>query len=191
LLHLWQDHPKDAEYLNRPIEFYHQMQTAFGNTCATGKYAMGSGEALGVFSGFGESDGVKQECGEGVVNQVGKGVDQGVKQECGEGSKGADPTLSGAKRKRTSCFSEVETVLMTSMADAVNNVAAALRESGPAHVDDCLYEAVMSAPGFTEEALMVALSHLLDNRAQGRGYIQMNEAHRVLWLRTWLGKHYY
>ncbi|TVU47771.1 hypothetical protein EJB05_07380, partial [Eragrostis curvula] len=115
--------------------------------------------------------------------------DGGDKAEAGEASK--TPELAvGAKRKRTA-MSEEEALLVTNMTGAINNVAAALRETGPAYVDDDLYDAVMGAAGFTEEALMVVYSHLLDNKAQGRGYIKMNDPHRVLWLRTWLGKHYY
>ncbi|TVU19790.1 hypothetical protein EJB05_35961, partial [Eragrostis curvula] len=180
------DHPKDAEFLNRPIEFYNQMQIAFGSTMATGRFAMGSGEALGVFSGYGDSEGIKIEGGEAAAVMKGDGGD---KAEAGEASK--TPELAvGAKRKRTA-MSEEEALLVTNMIDAVNNVAAALRETAPAYVDDDLYDAVMGAAGFTEEALMVVYSHLLDNKAQGRGYIKMNDPHRVLWLRTWLGKYYY
>jgi hypothetical protein len=50
--HVWQDHPKDAELLNKPIHHYEEMETLFGGGMATGRYAMASGEALGVFSGF-------------------------------------------------------------------------------------------------------------------------------------------
>ncbi|TVU14069.1 hypothetical protein EJB05_37515, partial [Eragrostis curvula] len=182
-------HPKDAEFLNRPIEFYTHMETAFGSTMATGRFAMGSSEALGVFSGFGDSEGVKVEAGETAMNKNTAAADVTEKVEPADGSKASDAPTTGTKRKRA--FSEEEALLMTNMTDAVNNVAAALRETGPAHVDDALYDAVMQAAGFTEEALMVVFSHLLDNKAQGRGYIKMNDEHRVLWLRTWLGKHYY
>jgi hypothetical protein len=41
------------------------------------------------------------------------------------------------------------------------------------------------------ELIAANLSHLLDNRAQGVGFVAMGDAHKVLWLRTWLGKHYY
>ena len=54
---------------------------------------------------------------------------------------------------------------MTNMIDAVNNVANALRETGPVRVDADLYHAVMDMPIFTEKALIVAFSHLLDNKA--------------------------
>ena len=80
---------------------------------------------------------------------------------------------------------------MTNMTDALNNVTNALRETGPAHVDADLYHAVMDMPGFSEEALIVAFSHLLDKKAQATAYVKMVDSHRVLWLRTFLAKHYY
>ena len=42
-----QDHTKDAEFLNAPIANYQQIQTIFGCGVATGRFAMGSNEALG------------------------------------------------------------------------------------------------------------------------------------------------
>jgi hypothetical protein len=42
-----QDHPKDAEFLNCPIRFYTEMETIFSHAMAIGKFALGSGEALG------------------------------------------------------------------------------------------------------------------------------------------------
>ena len=68
----------------------------------------------------------------------------------------------GAKRKRGT-FSEDEMLMLTNMSDVVNNVANAIRETGPAHVDADLYLAVMEMPSFTEEALIVAYTYLLDN----------------------------
>lgn len=41
------DHPKDAEYLNAPLVNYLPMQAIFGSGVATGRFAMGSNEALG------------------------------------------------------------------------------------------------------------------------------------------------
>jgi hypothetical protein len=42
-----QDQHKDAEFLNCPIRFYSEMEAIFSNAMATGKFALGSGEALG------------------------------------------------------------------------------------------------------------------------------------------------
>jgi hypothetical protein len=50
--------------------------------------------------------------------------------------------------------------------------------------------AVMEQGGFSDETLMASLSHLLDNKAQGVGFVALADAHMVLWLKSWLGKHY-
>jgi hypothetical protein len=49
----------------------------------------------------------------------------------------------------------------------------------------------MEMSGYSEEALIVAYTLLLDNKAQGQGFVNMNEGHRNLWLRTFLAKNYY
>ena len=49
----------------------------------------------------------------------------------------------------------------------------------------------MTPGGFSEEAFMAALNHLLDNKAQGVGFVAMAHTHMVMWLKSWLGKHYY
>jgi hypothetical protein len=81
--------------------------------------------------------------------------------------------------------------MMTNMTDAVNNMANALREIGPAHVDANLYLTVMEMPGFTEEALNMAYTYLVDNKALGRGFVNMMDNHRDIWLRNFLAKNYY
>ena len=95
----------------------------------------------------------------------------------------------GGKRKR-GAFTEDEKLLLTKMSDAVNNVANALRETGPAHVDANLYLAVMETTRFSEEALIVAYTYLLDNKAPRRRFVGMSDIHRSLWLRTFLAKNY-
>jgi hypothetical protein len=49
----------------------------------------------------------------------------------------------------------------------------------------------MEMPNFPEEALIVAYTFLLDNKAQGRGFVNMSDAHRSLWLRIFLAKNYH
>ncbi|VAH87404.1 unnamed protein product [Triticum turgidum subsp. durum] len=55
---------------------------------------------------------------------------------------------------------------------------------------DVLYSAVMNMPGFAEEYLLVALSQLMDNTAQGSAYMAMSEEDRVSWLINFLKKYY-
>ncbi|XP_037438962.1 putative disease resistance protein RGA3 [Triticum dicoccoides] len=54
---------------------------------------------------------------------------------------------------------------------------------------DVLYSAVMNMPGFAEESLLVALSQLMDNTAQGSAYMAMSEEDRVSWLINFLKKY--
>jgi hypothetical protein len=49
----------------------------------------------------------------------------------------------------------------------------------------------MEIPGFTEEALIVVYTYLLDNKAQGRGFVGISDSHRDIWLRNYLAKNYY
>ncbi|CAD6261072.1 unnamed protein product [Miscanthus lutarioriparius] len=178
------DHPKDAEFLNCPIRFYTKMEAIFANAMATGKFALGSSEALGQNQA--DSVGAKAD-GPPLTHTT-------VPSEQGGDSKATEllPTSSavGPKRKRGN-FSEEEMLMLTNMSDAVNNVANALRETGPAHVDASLYLAVMEMSSFSEEALIVAYTFLLDNKVQGRGFVNISDAHRALWLRTFLAKNYY
>jgi hypothetical protein len=107
----------------------------------------------------------------------------------GEGSKATELLTStvGVKRKRGN-FSEEEILIMT---DAVNNVASTLRETEPTHVDPNLYLAVMEMPSFTTEALIIAYTYLLENKALGRGFVNMATNYRDIWLRNYLAKNYY
>ena len=77
------------------------------------------------------------------------------------------------------------------MTQAVNNVADAIRSTKVEDSHPELYGAIMFMPGFADEALLAAYGHLLDNKAQCTAFVNMNDAHRVLWLRTFLAKHYY
>ena len=103
------------------------------------------------------------------------------------GAKAADPAPKPAKReekkrKRSSLVDE-EVLVFTSMTAALREVAIAIRDSVPVDVHPGLYEAVMTVKGtYSESAKMVTLSHLLDNKAQGTGFVLMAEDHRLLWL---------
>jgi hypothetical protein len=70
-------------------------------------------------------------------------------------------------------------------------VAEIIRSTKVDEVHPDLYAVIMFMPGFTEEALIVAFSHLVDNKAQGMIFVGMSHSHRVLWLRTFLPKNYY
>ncbi|XP_022685499.1 uncharacterized protein LOC111258473 [Setaria italica] len=145
-------HPKDAEYLNKPIVYYQEMMVNFGNGQATGKYAMGSNEALGSPSDFAYSP-MKHDLPEEL---------RSGKPEAAYVSKSEPPV--GSKRKR-SMLSDDDVLVFTGMTDAMNNVADAIRSTKVEDSHPDLYGALMYMPGFSEEALMLAYGHLLNNKA--------------------------
>ncbi|KAL6842420.1 hypothetical protein ACP4OV_027847 [Aristida adscensionis] len=182
-------HPKDDEYLNRPIENYKEMLTIFGNGLATGKYAMGSNEPLGTPISECANSFIKSE----PIDDAAKVIEDAAKY-LGQAAKDGKECLSGSgpsnKRKRT-VLTEEDTIVLSNMTEAVKDVAAAIRETKVEVMNPDLYGAVMYTAGFTEEALICAFSYLVENKAQGDAFVKMSDAHRVLWLRTWLAKHYY
>ncbi|CAN6239056.1 unnamed protein product [Urochloa humidicola] len=182
------DHPKDAEFLNTPIRFYSEMETLFGSTLATSRFALGSNQSLGVK----KSDSVAAKLeGEDFTCPTYEGK---TAFEFGEASKAtATAPVSetiGGKRKRGN-FSEEEMLMITNMNDAINSVANAMLKTGAAHVDPDLYLAVMEMTDFSTEALIVAYTHLLENKPVATGFVNMSTPHRAIWLRTYLTKNYY
>jgi hypothetical protein len=162
------------------------MMTIFGTGLATGKYAMGSNEALGspceVATSSVKTDSLDEDkSGKSVkTDSLGEAT-----KDMKEGSSGV-----GNKRKR-GVLTDEDTLMLSKMTDAVKDVAAAIRETKVEVINPDLYVAVMYMPGFSEEALICAFSHLVDNKAQGDAFVHMTDSHRVLWLRTWLAKNYF
>jgi hypothetical protein len=168
-----QDHPKDAEFLNKPIQHYREMMIIFGNGQATDKFAMGSNEKLGTPSDYAESS-LKPEPTE---------ILKSGKTDTMEASK--SDAVVGNKRKR-SMLSEDDVVLFTGMSEAIKDVVDAIRSTKVLDCHPDLYGEIMFIPGFTGEALMCAYGYLLDNKALGTSFVQWSDAHKVLWPRTHL-----
>jgi hypothetical protein len=169
------------------------MQIVFGSGVATGRFSMGSSEAFGRPVDFNTTetqsdmtDREEVEFVEPFKTPDSQKIMDSTKSN--ESSKGAPINLG--KRK---CVAEEDHELMIGLAIVVNNVAENLiqpvKDDRVVYVE--LYHAVMGLPSFTEETLMFALSHKLDNKSQGFNFLEMTEAHMVLWLRTFLSKHYY
>ncbi|KAK3129433.1 hypothetical protein QOZ80_6BG0479510 [Eleusine coracana subsp. coracana] len=206
------DHPKDAEFLNVPIENYTPMQVIFGAGQATSRYGMGSNEPLGTPSNLIDTymtpEGVTKDSAAGSV-----GVTGGSGDGCGhtaataasvngngsipgpatasQGAKGSgsDEPVNPGKRRRS--LNEEEVSIMTGLTGAVHKIAEAFEAPivvQTSEVHPQLYTACMGTIGFIEEDLMTALNFLLDNKRQGDGFVAMTENHHVLWMRQFLAR---
>ncbi|KAK1643459.1 hypothetical protein QYE76_061264 [Lolium multiflorum] len=173
-----QDNPTDAEFLNVPIANYDEMHTILSFGLATGKYAMGSSEPLGLAATIPSPEDAETQ--ESVTVNL-----DGPLEKDGD----APEKVTAGKRKR-GAFTDDELVAFTNMTVVVKDVAQAIRDNKPTDMHPDLYNAVMDMLGFAEDDLMATLSHLIDHKAQGSSFIGMIEPHRVLWLRTTLARIY-
>ncbi|CAN6193006.1 unnamed protein product [Urochloa humidicola] len=174
------DHPKDAEYLNVPIQNYMQMQVIFGSGVATGRYAMGSNEALG--QPFVEQETMDAEAEAQPATATGAATTGANNVAEASGAKGAL-----GKRKRM--VNEDDATLMHGMTDAIWGFAAAVHDAAHAEVYPGTYEACMDTPGFPRPLLMKALNHMTANKASAIQYVKMSPEDRQLWMTDFLQGH--
>jgi hypothetical protein len=151
------------------------MHTIFVGGIATGRFAMGSNEPLGTASSAGEYGADSQDSDTIIID----GPDKPLL---------APP--AGGKRKR-GALAEDELMAFTSMTEAIKDVAQAIRENKPTDVHPKLNKAVMDVLEYSPDALMAAMNHLVDHKAQGVTFIVMADSQRSLWLQNYLSKNYF
>ena len=100
---MW-DHAKDVEFLKAPVANYQLMQTIFGCGVATGRFAMGSTEAL------------RQPAANQDTIDVDSEAPTAAKEDGTTSKKKVDDKKSG-KRKRM--LSDEDSVLLTRVTDAI------------------------------------------------------------------------
>ncbi|KAK1620488.1 hypothetical protein QYE76_026005 [Lolium multiflorum] len=172
------DHPRDAEFLNVPIANYDEMHANFSFGLTTGKYAMGSSEPLGTATATSSPEDATTSDTVILDGPPEKAVDVPDKQTAG-------------KRKRCT-FADDDMAAFTNMTVVVKDATQAIRDNKPTNMHPDVYNAAMDMLGFTEEDLMVALSHLVDHKAHGYSFVGMNDPHCILWLRKYdLAKYHY
>ena len=98
---------------------------------------------------------------------------------------------AGPAKRRRGALADNELLAFSNITNAVKDVAQAIRDNKPTDMHPDLYNAVMTVVGFSDEALMAALGHLVDHKAQGTVFVGMNEPHMVLGLRTYLSEYCY
>jgi hypothetical protein len=140
------------------------MHTIFVGGIATDRFAMGSNEPLGTASPAREYETDSQDSDTIIID----GPD-----------KPFPAPLAGGKRKR-GALAEDELMAFTSMTEAVKDIAQVIRENKPTDVHPELYKAVMDVLEYSPDALMAALNHLVDHKAQGVTFVAMADSHRSL-----------
>ncbi|XBI25692.1 hypothetical protein VPH35_050568 [Triticum aestivum] len=118
-------HPKDADFLNTPIQNYHQMQQTFSFGLATSKHAMGSDQPLGSLMP------------EYPDTQESNTINVDAPEKDGEHVHVLD------RKRKQADFMEERLSVFSSRTEAVKEMATAIRESKSVDVHLHLYSAVM------------------------------------------------
>uniref|UniRef100_A0ACD5YA40 Uncharacterized protein n=1 Tax=Avena sativa TaxID=4498 RepID=A0ACD5YA40_AVESA len=166
------------------------METIFSFDLATDRFSMGSSEPLGEPSAeymqTKESDIVVID-DEDEIDVAAVSPAPGI----GHGGNTIANVPSGfcpSKKRKRSLLGVEGVVAITCMTEAVKAVVTAIITASPPDVHPALYDTVMGAKDYILDTLMVALSHLFDNRAMGNNFVHMVEDQRNICLRTYLAK---
>ncbi|KAK1620868.1 hypothetical protein QYE76_026385 [Lolium multiflorum] len=175
-----QDHKGDVEFLNTPLLNYEYMEACFANKLATGKFAMGSNEALGKP--------IQVECpGKSIDLESGETNGEGfveAQAAFGIGGEGMDATTpspssgSNKKRKRASMLSDEDSVQVSNMSDALRVVAGAINNTCHAETHPDLCKTVMDLPGFEMDHKLAVLDYLTEHKGKGLNFMKMEDAVR-------------
>ena len=156
---------------------------------ATRRFASSSNECFSQNTALGKEEGMSGARAEPINLESTDGdTSKHTNQETSSVDERGKGGVANLKRKMT-C--EDNYTVMLGITEAVTKVANALLVPQHNEVHSDLYESVMKIPGFSEEALMFALSYLLKNKGEGLCFVQMTEPHRALWLRTYMSTTYY
>ncbi|KAJ1254315.1 hypothetical protein BS78_K089800 [Paspalum vaginatum] len=152
-------HKSDAEYLNKPLEHYGEIQTIFGNSMATRKFAKDSNATLGVEDV--END-VEETCGHDVSDAT---IDHGA---------------TSANKLMKARVAEIEEKGFLNIFKSVgDNIAKAIEKvaappTSPPHSDelpDDLFDMVLSIPGFQGTHSDLYFQYLVANPNIGKAFV--------------------
>ncbi|KAK1679269.1 hypothetical protein QYE76_040117 [Lolium multiflorum] len=205
------DHPKDAEFLNVPIANYNEMHTIFSVGLATGKYAMGSSEPLGSAAPSPAPEDADTQESDTVNLDADKPDDAPEKPTAGKRKRGAfaDDELVAFTNMTVAVKEVAQAISANKPTDMHPDLYNAVMYMFGFTEDDVMVADTSPTFHVGAESLVlrritfrhhqpstcflvppVALSHLVDHKAQGSSFVGMIEPHRILWLRNYLGKYH-
>ncbi|KAK8450617.1 hypothetical protein SEVIR_6G059600v4 [Setaria viridis] len=188
-----QDHREDADYLNTPIEHYHEMATIFGNSLATGTYAKGANDPLATEVTEKENVPKDIEDASPTNDQVGAMPDEvtmSVNNTSGESSGTKPPPPKKAKVT----VEDPNITMVTMISQSLGNLAAAITNVTKAITSDGdipkgLYDAMMSIPGFDATHLDHYYAYLCDHPPQAKVFYKLPLSSKMIWVARYIKEH--
>ncbi|CAN6231278.1 unnamed protein product [Urochloa humidicola] len=177
------DHKSDADYLNKPIQHYEEMNTIFGSTMATGKFAKDSSAPLGT------EDGDAEDC---EAEETGKSDRDAIGNEGNNGdsiaNEGATSSASKTSRigrinnsKKTNKRADVDP-LVAAINRGSNKIAKAIKEVDKSDKDvpSDLFANLMDFKGsFNETHLSFYYAHLVSEPHIARAFNSLPFDHKL------------
>ena len=145
------------------------METIFGTTTATGKYAKSGNDALSI-------DIEEEENSE--VN-ISPNIDE-------------SSSSKGPSKKKVKIVHIEDDALVTTLQDGFKLVAEALMKSGgdDSAIPDDLWDVISKIPGFDEGELAHYYAHLVDNPKTARAFMSLSLSNKVVWVRRYVAKNF-
>jgi hypothetical protein len=179
-----QAHREDANYLNIPIEHYHEMATIFGNSLATGAYAKGSSDPLGTE--VTQIDDAPKGTSTDPSEQL--GADDGTNSgNNGAESSGTKPPPSKKQRITT------DDDLIVMISQILGELCSSIKKVAEPDlaVPKGLYAELKSIPGFNEAHLDHYFAYLCDNPPLKKRvfYASPNLSSETIWVARYIKNH--
>ncbi|KAL6615498.1 hypothetical protein ACP70R_037768 [Stipagrostis hirtigluma subsp. patula] len=179
----------NAEYLNKPLEHYGELLTIYGNSMATGKYAKGSNEALGIQDA--ETDDT-EDCdvlfaATTSVSAAGNSMSGAAAAATNEDN-GA--TSSAPKPKKAKTSHPEGDGLVGALMTVGDMLSVAIERAGVGdnYVPPNLLGTLRSLPGFNETHIAYYHSHLVDYPHKARAFCDLPFDHKVMWFAKFISE---
>ncbi|WVZ94583.1 hypothetical protein U9M48_040462 [Paspalum notatum var. saurae] len=180
---IYHDHREDANYLNTPIEHYHEMATIFGNSLATGAYAKGANDPL--VSEVTEMD-IAPKITSSEPTEL-HDVDGGT-QPFNNGAEYTGTKQPPSKKQRLATEDELIVMISKSLGElsaSINKLA-----EPKLAVPKGLYEELKSIPGFDEAYLEHYYAYLCDNPPLARAFYALPlVSSKMIWVARYIKDH--
>ncbi|CAN6357892.1 unnamed protein product [Urochloa humidicola] len=178
------DHKSDADFLNKPIRHFEEMNTIFGSTMATGKFAKDSSAPLGT------EDGGAEDCEDEEMHTVFSEGNNGATSSASKSS-----TLGKIYNKKKSNKRSRTDVdpLVAAINRGSNKIAKAIKEVGKSDKDvpSDLFDNLMAFKGsFNETHLSFYYAHLVAEPHVARAFNSLPFDHKLNWVAKYIAENF-
>ncbi|OEL15387.1 hypothetical protein BAE44_0023594, partial [Dichanthelium oligosanthes] len=165
------DHKNDADFLNKPLEHFGEMATIFGNSMATGKYAKGSSEPLGMEQGGDTEEGEDVRANDGLSTA----------DDNGAPSSASRPKKAKTVDNEEEGFIGVLKYVGEKLSVAIEKIAAPTPPAVENDVPEDLFETLTSLPGFEERHISAYYAYLVANPHIARAFYKLPFNYKLNW----------